>query len=637
MRLIFFSTLAVLFFSSPGHLYAKSNVSDLTAALTKAYADCEASGGDVDQCKATAKIKIQNKAREILIKKIGPMVASQCKNLSVGTAQCNKALSVISNCASNSDPQVCQQTAFKMLALAKAENQITAACAKYGVKTSVCSAAIKSFEGCATNKNPQNCVTDEINSLGKYASSLTSAAKNQLQANVAEQCASNQIPADTCSKIQSTAQACSTTDSANCLSDAVDQIKSIGLAKAKENVSTSNVAQNLNSQCTEILTQENCNKIKDAAQACLDSGASNCLQKSQEQMGDAVKSALSAKLTEKLAAYGIDGTAISRIHDKYKTYQYFGATYTQPAGDGAWVQQAITTGDADKIMNNNTERCDDTSIEESVKTKLALAMGYMGSSDKEISAAQSRYASARKSFCDGVAVAATFQQQLNTLQKVKSDGIILFNKDPLFDKKLKMAGRTRTVKYRIKLTWYPDVSQAASGNFDPKSQLSYDGAIKWSTKDWKSPAATVRKAIEDLTGGFSTSEESKKKIRYIYSIPYVSEASGVIGGLGFEVLSSGKTLKINSGMKFKYFGNRTYDFSSFSVDFPGDAMQYVHEARDNAKQKAKDELVGLIGTMGIVSKEMQALLTTIAEVKMNGGMGSDDGNKTIDPSQDRSS
>ena len=171
MKLLTSLTFIILIVSS-SLVQAKPNTQDVANAIQKAFADCEASGGNIDQCKADAKVKIQNKAREVLIKKIAPVITKQCNQLKVAKAQCDKALQIVTNCASNQDPQTCQATAMKLLAASKAEAQLKNACATLKISATTCSNAIATFTGCATNSDPQACANKEIYNL------KTLAAKN---------------------------------------------------------------------------------------------------------------------------------------------------------------------------------------------------------------------------------------------------------------------------------------------------------------------------------------------------------------------------------------------------------------------------------------------------------------------------
>ena len=618
MKLLTSLTFIILIVSS-SLVQAKPNTQDVANAIQKAFADCEASGGNIDQCKADAKVKIQNKAREVLIKKIAPVITKQCNQLKVAKAQCDKALQIVTNCASNQDPQTCQATAMKLLAASKAEAQLKNACATLKISATTCSNAIATFTGCATNSDPQACANKEIDNL------KTLAAKNgvtTIQDQVTDLCSSAQIDANACAQIQATAQTCSTQGKDQCLETAKQEIKTYAQTKVAKNDKIQAKVDSLEDQCANVLTKEGCDAIKQFAVDCKNSGVTDCLDQSKEKMAASVKATLNAKLTDQLAQYGVTGVAIGRVQQKANQYKYVNQTYTDPMGNGAWMMQAIDLGDADKIMNNNEDRCSDPSIEESFKQKLAIVMKYTGSSTKEIAAAQSRYASARKNYCAGVQAAASFQKQLEDFQDKMTNGFTIVNQwdPPSFDKKLKLAGYTRTVKYRFNLIWRPNLGELASGKFDPKSALDYTGEIKWSTHDYKSPLAALRSKIEDLTGG-----DSPKNMKCVLPIPYVSEASKVFGCLGLHPTDSNKQLNIYTGMTFKVFGkNFTESFPKIEVPIPGVALDYLNEARDNAKQKVKDQLVSNIGSMGIMSKQMQQTLELAIKIK-NGDAGADVG------------
>jgi len=622
MRFLQILSLISLIFSF-SVIQAKPDSKDVAAAIQKAYADCEASGGNIDQCKADARVKIQNKAREIIINKIAPVITKQCKQLQVGKTQCDNALSIVTNCASNQDPQTCQTTAMKLLAASKAENLLKSACTSLKVDAATCSNAITSFEACAVNKDPQACVSTEINNL-KALAKKNGVSKESIQDQVKDLCATEKVDAATCSQILATAQVCQQQGKDQCIESAKQEIKTFTQKKISESTNIQDKIQakadSLDSQCTNLLSKEACDQIKAFAVDCKNSGATDCLDQSKAKMAVAAKAAIKAKLTDQLAQYGVTGVAIGRVQQKANQYKYVNQTYTDPVGDGNWVIQAIETGDADKIMNNNEDRCSDASIEESFKQKLGMVMKYTGSSTKEIAAAQSRYASARKNYCAGVKAAASFQKQLEDFQDKMTNGFTILNRwdPPIFDKKLKLAGYTRTVKYRLNLVWTPNMGELASGNFDPKSSLDYTGEIKWSTHDWKSPLAALREKIEELTG-----DDSAKNMKCVLPIPYVSEASKVFGCLGLHPTDNNKQLNVYTGMTFKVFGKTfTESFPKIEIPIPGVALDYLNEARDDAKQKVKDQLVSNIGSMGIMSKQMQQTLELAIKIK-NGDTGAD--------------
>ena len=78
-------------------------------------------------------------------------------------------------------------------------------------------------------------------------------------------------------------------------------------------------------------------------------------------------------------------------------------------------------------------------------------------------------------------------------------------------------------------------------------------------------------------------------------------------------------------MTFKVFcQDFTESFPKIEVPIPGVALDYLNEARDNAKQKVKDQLVSNIGSMGIMSKQMQQTLELAIKIK-NGDAGADVG------------